>query len=181
MLSAGCPRLLSLKTSHRFNPLGEILLKTRHGIQPSSPSSSFPGEQEWYFVYVKTCHFSELTCIFHGSLAEIPTSCWLHLLLTASPFHFKSQRLLCQGATGTRCASLPRPVVGSATDLLRSKGDAPVDFVTRLFLLLKLLGPGCTFARVPGCFPLLGLYGTCLLCLLFPKGGPETCRDRDLV
>ena len=76
---------------------------------------------------------------------------------------------------------LPRPVLGSAADLLRGDGDAPFAFVTPFFLLLKLLGLGCMFARVSGCFLLLGLYGMCLLCLLFPKGGPETCRDPDLV
>jgi len=91
VLSAGCPQLLSLNTSHRFNTLGEILLKIRNGVQPSSPPPPLsPGEQEWYFLYVKTCHFSELIYVFRGTLAETPAPCWLHLLLTSSLFPLKS-------------------------------------------------------------------------------------------
>lgn len=70
------------------------------GYNHLPPSPFFLGEQEWYFLYVKTCHFSELIHVFQCTLAEIPTLCWQHLLLTSSLFHFKSQRLLCQGATG---------------------------------------------------------------------------------
>lgn len=51
---------------------------------PSPPVSL--GEREWFFVHIKTCHFSELVRVFHGTLAEIPTLLWLRLLLT-SPFH----------------------------------------------------------------------------------------------
>lgn len=77
--------------------------------------------------------------------------------------------------TGENESAYPQKAPGLSAPLDHQFPVAP--FCFSLFLLLKLLEPGCTILSVSGCFPLLGLYCVCLLCLFFQK---EDQKDAEI-
>lgn len=182
MVPAGCPQLLSLEISHRFHTLGEIL-KSRNGIEPSSPSSSFPGKAgivlcvckdlplflNSYTVFVALWLKSQCyaVCISYWPLLRFVLSCGVSFVRVPQTLDV--------------LLHLPRPVLGSAAALLRSDGDAPLAFVTCFFPFVEAFRARAHICESAWMFPVVGLYSMCLLCWLFPKRGPETCREQDLV
>lgn len=101
-------------------------------------------------IFIKSTHSNET----RRNHEHPPPAGWLVLVL----FGF---------LTGENESAYPQKVPGLSAPLDHQFPVAPFCFPL-FFLLLKLLGPGCTSVRV-GCFPLLGLYCVCLLCLFFFK------------
>lgn len=110
LFSAGCHWLQSLKTSHRFKTFGEILLKSRYGIEPSShlPRPIIGSVERWRCSFWFGFHSPFPFLEDFRARVHVYESVWM-FPVTGTPRYMSSLPIVSKRST--RNTEKPRPCV----------------------------------------------------------------------